>query len=128
MAFAAPHKLRPRPTKAVEIYLSRGSVCVAIYGMSKLLAKVFEHGVQGHHFLFDPSLLGRALGRIDTDDVDAVTAQQVAALADFLEREGDFVQQRQIIHSAPSSAQDAFVRLYFDYLFDYLERSRPRVH
>ncbi len=96
--------------------------------MTKLLSKVFEQGIQGHHLLFDAPLLGRALDKIDADDVDAVTAQQVAALADFLEREGDFVQQRQIIQSAPSEAQNAFVRLYFDYLFDYLERSRHRVH
>jgi len=96
--------------------------------MSKSLSKVFEQGLHGHHLLFDAPLLGRALDKIDADKVDAITAQQVAALADFLENAGDFVQQRQIIQSAPSDAQDAFVRLYFDYLFDYLERSRPRVH
>ena len=96
--------------------------------MSKSLSKVFEQGIHGHHLLFDASLLDRALDKIDTDDVDDVTAQQVAALADFLESEGDFTQQRQIIQSAPCEAQDAFVRLYFDYLFEYLQRSRPRVH
>ena len=96
--------------------------------MSKALSKVFEQGLQGHHLLFDDPLLGRALDKICSEDVDAITAQQVAALADFLEKEGDFGQQRQIIQSAPAEAQDAFVRLYFDYLFDYLKRSQPRVH
>ena len=96
--------------------------------MSKLLSKVFEQGLQGHHLLFDAALLDRALDTIEVSDVDTITAQQVAALADFLEDEGDFDQQRQIIQSAPTAAQNAFVRLYFDYLFDYLKRSRPRVH
>ena len=96
--------------------------------MSKLLAKVFERGIKGHHLLFDATLLGRALDKIDSEDVDAITAQQVVALADFLEKEGDFGQQRQIIQSAPVEAQEEFVRLYFDHLFDYLKRSRPQVH
>ena len=101
---------------------------VAIYGMSNLLAKVFEQGIQGHHLLFDAPLLGRALARMNARHVDAITAQQVVALADFLEKERDFDQQRQIIQSAPTGAQEEFVRLYFDHLFNYLKRSRPPVH
>ena len=96
--------------------------------MPTVLTKVFERGLRGHHLLFDPLVLGRALENIDDEDVDVITARQVSALADFLEEEGDFQAQRKIIQSAPNDAQEVFVRLYFDYLFDYRERSRPEWH
>ena len=96
--------------------------------MTMVLTKIFERGLRGHHLLFEPLLLGRALENIDDEDVDVITARQVSALADFLEEEGDFHEQRRIIQSAPDDAQEVFVRLYFDYLFDYLERSKPEWH
>lgn len=96
--------------------------------MTMVLTKIFERGLRGHHVLFDPLLLGRALENIDEEGVDVVTAHQVSALADFLEEEGDIQAQRKIIQSAPDDAQEVFVRLYFDYLFDYLERTKPEWH
>ena len=60
--------------------------------------------------------------------VDPVTARQVEALTDFLEATEGLDRQRDVIASAPGPAQEVFVRLYFDQLFDYMGLSKAPVH
>jgi len=96
--------------------------------MKRTFHFVLEHGLKGHHHLFADELLRRGLFRMAEDDVDPITASQVAAMTDFLEDEEDFDRQRDVIASAPEEAQAVFVRFYFEHLFRVLQERRPSIH
>jgi hypothetical protein len=90
--------------------------------------EVFERGIAGHHVLFGDGTLGRAFETRDLEAVDQVTANQVAALADFLERETDLSERKRLISSAPAKARGVFVRFYVAHLFDFLRETGPELH
>lgn len=92
------------------------------------LSRIVEQGVHGHHALVDSGLLTGALGDSTHIKMDAVIAQQVSAIADFLERTVDLEERKDLIESAPTDARKAFMRLYVDYLFEVLRRSEPSIH
>jgi len=85
-----------------------------------------DQSLRGHHHLFDGELVRRTFD--EPLEVDAEVVAGAESLLATLRGEEDLAAQRRCIQRAPERAQRLFVRLYFDYLNGWAQRSGAPAH
>lgn len=91
---------------------------------------VVRQGLQGCHPLFEPYVLRSAMGEghPDRENVSRHVMAQAAQLLGAMTGAEDMDVQRSRISQAPWAVQEALVRLYFDALYQVIERQRGPMH